>query len=148
MADPLAAGLPDYDDAFVARELEIFREWYLGRHLGLTLAAGDQALLDEAFAVLRAAALEQPRVWMHRDYHSRNLMVTAHRNPGILDFQDAVRGPLTYDLVSLLRDCYIRWPRERVRAWALDHRARLRELGMTALGADEAQFLRWFDLMG
>lgn len=147
-ADPLAAGLPDYDDAFVVRELEIFREWYLGRHLGLSLAAVDQALLDEAFAVLRAAALEQPRVWMHRDYHSRNLMVTDRHNPGILDFQDSVRGPLTYDLVSLLRDCYIRWPRQRVTAWALEHRARLRALGMTELGADAAQFLRWFDLMG
>ncbi len=146
-ADPVAAGLPEYDAAFVLRELEIFREWYLDRHLGCGLSA-DRDLLDQSFAVLSAAAMEQPRVWMHRDYHSRNLMVTDHHNPGILDFQDSVRGPLTYDPVSLLRDCYIRWPGERVTAWALAHRRRLRGLGMTDVGVDETEYLRWFDLMG
>ncbi len=114
-----AAGkfLPDYDETLLQREMEIFREWYLGRHLGLKLTAGQQAALDETFTILARAALSQPRVWVHRDYHSRNLMVTDRNNPGILDFQDAVRGPVTYDLVSLLRDCYIAWPRERVEDW-------------------------------
>ena len=105
------------------------------------------SLLDQAFARLADNALEQPRVWVHRDYHSRNLMVTTPDNPGVLDFQDAVVGAVTYDLVSLLRDCYIAWPRSEVESWALAHRARLRALGMSGLD-DAGQFLRWFDLMG
>jgi aminoglycoside/choline kinase family phosphotransferase len=143
--DPHA--LPDYDAALLHRELEIFREWYLGRHLGLRLDAGQDALLDGAFAVLVNAALEQPRVWVHRDYHSRNLMVTRENNPGILDFQDAVIGPATYDLVSLLRDCYIAWPRDRVEAWALGYRESAARAGLP-VGAGDGQYLRWFDLMG
>ncbi len=95
---------------------------------------------------LVANALDQPQVFVHRDYHSRNLMVCAD-NPGILDFQDAVRGGLTYDLVSLLRDSYIAWPQERVAAWALQYR-RLAHAAGLATGRDDAQFLRWFDLMG
>jgi len=142
-----SAFLPSYDAPLLRRELEIFREWYLGRHLGLRLNAGQNALLDEAFETLIQSALEQPQVWVHRDYHSRNLMVTAENNPGILDFQDAVRGPVTYDLVSLLRDCYIAWPRERVEDWARGYfeqaeRARL------PVGGGPERFLRWFDLMG
>ena len=89
----------------------------------------------------------QPQVFVHRDYHSRNLMVCPGDDPGILDFQDAVRGPLTYDLVSLLRDCYIAWPHERVQHWALEYRRRAGVAGLDT-GADEAEFLRWFDLMG
>ncbi len=144
----LATGLlPPYDAPLLRWELELFREWYLIRHLGLQLQEEEHDRLDAAFAMLVASALEQPRVWAHRDYHSRNLMVTEAHNPGVLDFQDAVIGPLTYDLVSLLRDCYIAWPRERVEAWALGHRERLREQGLTDT-ADAATFLRWFDLMG
>ena len=144
-----AAGkfLPDYDETLLQREMEIFREWYLGRHLGLKLAAGQQAALDETFTLLARAALSQPRVWVHRDYHSRNLMVTDRNNPGILDFQDAVRGPVTYDLVSLLRDCYIAWPRERVEDWVKGYHELALQSGIPA-GEDDAQFLRWFDLMG
>ncbi len=139
--------LPDYDEALLRREMEIFREWYLGRHLGLGLSAGQNAVLDEAFTQLAQAALSQPRVWVHRDYHSRNLMVTEINNPGILDFQDAVLGPVTYDLVSLLRDCYIAWPRERVEDWVKGYHELALQSGIPA-GADDAQFLRWFDLMG
>ena len=144
-----AAGkfLPDYDETLLRREMEIFREWYLGRHLGLKLAAGQQAALDETFTLLARAALSQPRVWVHRDYHSRNLMVTGRNNPGILDFQDAVRGPVTYDLVSLLRDCYIAWPREQVEDWVKGYHDLALQSGIPA-GEDDAQFLRWFDLMG
>jgi len=139
--------LPDYDEALLRREMEIFREWYLDRHLGLTLTAGQNALLEETFSRLAQAALAQPRVWVHRDYHSRNLMVTEVNNPGILDFQDAVTGPVTYDLVSLLRDCYIAWPRERVEDWVRGYHEVALQSGIP-VGEDDAQFLRWFDLMG
>jgi aminoglycoside/choline kinase family phosphotransferase len=139
--------LPDYDETLLWREMEIFREWYLGRHLGLKLAAGQQAALDETFTLLARAALSQPQVWVHRDYHSRNLMVTARNNPGILDFQDAVCGPVTYDLVSLLRDCYIAWPRERVEDWVKGYHELALQSGIP-VGDDDNRFLRWFDLMG
>lgn len=139
--------LPPYDAALLLREMELFREWFLGRQLGLALREDEQRILDRAFALLAASALEQPQVWVHRDYHSRNLMITDLGNPGVLDFQDAVVGAVTYDLVSLLRDCYIAWPRRQVESWALEHRARLRALGMSGL-EDADQFLRWFDLMG
>ena len=139
--------LPDYDEALLLREMEIFREWYLGRHLGLRLSAGQKRVLDEVFAQLARSALAQPRVWVHRDYHSRNLMVTRLNNPGILDFQDAVLGPVTYDLVSLLRDCYIAWPRERVEDWVKGYHELALQSGIPA-GEDDAGFLRWFDLMG
>ena len=144
-----AAGkfLPDYDETLLRREMEIFREWYLGRHLGLKLAAGRQATLDKTFTLLARAALSQPRVWVHRDYHSRNLMVTDRNNPGILDFQDAVLGPVTYDLVSLLRDCYIAWPRERVEDWVKGYHDLALQSGIP-VGDDDNRFLRWFDLMG
>jgi len=145
--DPGSSLLPPYDSALLHREMELFREWFLGKLLSLNLRKEEGHVLDHAFALLADNALEQPRVWVHRDYHSRNLMVTAPDNPGVLDFQDAVVGAVTYDLVSLLRDCYIAWPRTEVEAWALAHRARLRALGMA--GLDDADlFLRWFDLMG
>ena len=139
--------LPDYDEALLLREMEIFREWYLGRHLGLRLAASQNRVLDEVFAQLARSALAQPRVWVHRDYHSRNLMVTRVNNPGILDFQDAVLGPVTYDLVSLLRDCYIAWPRARVEDWVKGYHELALQSGIP-VSEDDARFLRWFDLMG
>jgi N-acetylmuramate 1-kinase len=145
--DPGSPLLPPYDSALLHREMDLFRSWFLGHLLDLELREEEHQALDHAFARLADNALEQPRVWVHRDYHSRNLMVTAPDNPGVLDFQDAVVGAVTYDLVSLLRDCYIAWPREQVEGWALDHRARLRAGGMSGLD-DAAQFLRWFDLMG
>lgn len=141
------AWLPRYDAGLLHREMELFREWYLGRHLGLALNYSQQAALDAIFAQLGAAAVEQPHVAVHRDYHSRNLLVTETDNPGVLDFQDAVFGPVTYDLVSLLRDCYIAWPDEQVRAWVRGYRALAGGAGVP-VGRDEAEFLRWFDLMG
>ncbi len=105
-----------------------------------------QALLDEGLDLLKRSALAQPRTFVHRDYHSRNLLYHPPSNPGIVDFQDAVLGPVTYDLVSLLKDCYIKWPRTRITRWArVYYRQVHRCLG---LGAEEAQFFRWFDLMG
>jgi len=139
--------LPDYDAGLLTREMEIFREWYLGRHLGLKLSAGQNRVLDDIFAQLVHSALSQPRVWVHRDYHSRNLMVTRVNNPGILDFQDAVLGPVTYDLVSLLRDCYIAWPRARVEDWVKGYHELALQSGIP-VSEDDARFLRWFDLMG
>ena len=140
-------GLPPYDEALLQAEMGLFRDWLLGRHLGITLETEQAARLQRAFDALAAAALEQPRVFVHRDWHSRNLMYCPGNNPGILDFQDAVHGPLTYDLVSLLRDCYIAWPQERVRHWALDWLARAHATGWQTQVAED-EFLRWFDLMG
>lgn len=146
-----ARQLPPYDDALLQREMGLFPEWFCGRHLGLTLEGKDAALLAGVFAELSAEALKQPRVFVHRDYHSRNLMVgdgAAHGpTPGILDFQDAVQGPVTYDLVSLLRDCYIAWPLERVHGWIARFRSRAGGRGVDVGGSDE-EFLRWFDFMG
>jgi len=139
--------LPTYDAATLRRELELFREWYLIRHLGVALDAGRKATLDDTFGRLAASAMAQPKVWVHRDYHSRNLVVTERNNPGILDFQDAVHGPVTYDLVSLLRDCYISWPRERVEDWAKGYFDLAQQSGIP-VGDDDQEFLRWFDLMG
>jgi N-acetylmuramate 1-kinase len=142
-----AGALPRYDRRLLRAEMELFRDWYLHRHLGLAPDPQRDAVLDRAFAALEEAALEQPRVFVHRDYHSRNLMVTDAHNPGILDFQDAVLGPVTYDLVSLLRDCYIGWPRERVEEWARGYRDLALQAGVLREEHGEA-FLRWFDLMG
>ncbi len=142
-----ALELPHYDHALLWREMELFREWFLGKHLGVALDDKTGRMLDEAWESLAQSALGQPQVWVHRDYHSRNLMVTEDSNPGILDFQDAVVGAITYDLVSLLRDCYISWPRARVESWVEAYRTDLQ--GHGALGAVNQQtFLRWFDWMG
>ena len=146
---PAQGSLPDYDRNLLLAEQELFREWLLGKHLGITLTAAQSAMCDNVFERLADNALEQPQVCVHRDYHSRNLMVTTRNNPGILDFQDAVTGAVTYDLVSLLRDCYIAWPRERVEDWALGYQELALQSGiLRETHEDPAQFLRWFDLMG
>jgi len=141
--------LPPYDEALLRAELALFSDWLLARKLGVDTGGATGELLAFAFDRLVANALEQPQVCVHRDYHSRNLMVVEDNNPGILDFQDAVIGPVTYDLVSLLRDCYIRWPRARVEDWALGYYERALQSGILREGVtDQAGFLRWFDLMG
>ena len=142
-----AAQLPPYDAKLLRFEMSLFPDWLLQRHLGIALTAPEVRVLESAMDALVSNAHEQPQVFVHRDYHSRNLMVCPGNNPGILDFQDAVRGALTYDLVSLLRDSYIAWPQERVVAWALRYRAIARAAGLDA-GRDDAQFLRWLDLIG
>ncbi len=142
--------LAPYDRALLRREMALFDEWFCERFLGLELSAQEKALLDATWTFLEDAALAQTQVCVHRDYHSRNLMILhgdiAHA-PGVIDFQDAVLGACTYDLVSLLRDCYIVWPQERVRAWALQFREQAVLRGIIRAG-DEADFLRDFDLMG
>jgi aminoglycoside/choline kinase family phosphotransferase len=139
--------LPAYDRTLLMQEMELFRDWYLHTHLGLTLDAATHQALDEAFVLLADNALSQPQVCVHRDYHSRNLMWLEDNNPGIIDFQDAVVGAVTYDLVSLLRDCYISWPRQQVEAWAIQHCGHLIDTGVLS-ARDRQHFLRWFDLMG
>jgi aminoglycoside/choline kinase family phosphotransferase len=146
-----AAQLPPYDREALARELALLPEWFLARHLALELSAAVRQVIAEAFEFLIGAALAQPAVFVHRDFHSRNLMVLAERNPGIIDFQDALRGPVGYDLVSLLKDCYISWPREQVVGWVAEYRGLLRSLGDAGArlsGVDDREFLRWFDLIG
>jgi aminoglycoside/choline kinase family phosphotransferase len=146
---PAPGVLPDYDRALLMREMGLFRDWLVGAHLGIAPDPVQSAMLEETFERLAENALAQPRVCVHRDYHSRNLMVTRHNNPGILDFQDAVMGPVTYDLVSLLRDCYVAWPRARVESWALGYQELALQSGiLRAEHEDPARFLRWFDLMG
>ncbi len=143
----MARDLPRYDHALLMREMELMPQWFLRDHLGLQVSAAERGMLERLFETLAQCALAQPATFVHRDYHSRNLLVTAADNPGILDFQDAVWGPVTYDLVSLLKDCYIAWPVARVRAWALQYREQLLAKGFP-LGATEAEFIRWFDLVG
>lgn len=138
--------LPAYDEALLQREMALFPDWFLTTHLGLELSEGERQLLDVTFALLSESALAQPQAFVHRDYHSRNLMVCGH-NPGIIDFQDAVHGPVTYDLVSLLRDCYIAWPREQVEEWVQGYHDIALDHGILRAPMS-AQFLHWFDLMG
>ena len=142
-----AARLPAYDTALLERELQLFPDWFLGRHLALAPGAETRALLADVSATLVANALGQPQVFVHRDYHSRNLMLTELDNPGVLDFQDAVRGAITYDLVSLFKDCYVVWPRARVLGWLARYRLDAGAAGLE-VGADGTEFVRWFDLMG
>ena len=142
-----AAELAPYDRAPLARELALMPEWFLDQHLALELTGAEREMLAAAFEFLIGEALSQPEVFVHRDYHSRNLMVVAERNPGVIDFQDALRGPIGYDLVSLLKDCYISWPRQRVLEWVSGYRTLLQSRG-GRVGGGPAQFLRWFDLIG
>lgn len=144
--NPQLASLPDYDEALLLREMGLFDEWFLENLMGVELSPEEQDLLSKVKKILVISALEQPRVCVHRDYHSRNLMVTEHNNPGVLDFQDAVIGPVTYDPVSLLKDCYISWPDEMVIGWLENYHRQLVSGGITDAGFD--QFFYWFDLMG
>ena len=142
-----ATRLAPYDAAALDREVQLFPDWFLERHLDAAPAAAERALITRASAQLAAAAREQPQVFVHRDYHSRNLMLTPAHNPGILDFQDALCGAVTYDLVSLFKDCYLVWPRARALGWVRDYRRRALAGGL-AIPGDESDFVRWFDLMG
>ena len=146
-----AEAVPPYDEARLAAELELFPEWFLGAHLARPPSRAERRVLDEAFALLVEAALAQPRVFVHRDYHSRNLMVHAS-NPGVIDFQDAVGGPLTYDPVSLFRDAYVSWPAARVREWLDEYTDLAAGAGLLTPDppgdAARARVRRGFDLMG
>jgi aminoglycoside/choline kinase family phosphotransferase len=138
--------LPPYDRTLLAREMALFPEWFLARLLGLELEQEEYRLLGLVAKLLIESALAQPRVSVHRDFHSRNLMLLEDGRLGIIDFQDAVVGPVTYDLVSLLRDCYIDWPDEQVRFWVETFRQRLLRDGLAV--AERELFQQQFDLMG
>ncbi len=143
---------PPYDSTLLQRELDLFTEWFVKGLLDIDIDARANSVLCELFAVLKDSAAEQPQVVVHRDFHSRNLLVLDDGGVGVIDFQDAVLGPLTYDLVSLLRDCYIRWPQplveNRVEGFRRKLQAQAEGEGRALALPDTANFLRWFDLMG
>lgn len=138
--------LPPYDAALLDVELSLFHDWLCERHLDIELSAAEESAWRSCCEFLIDNALQQPTVFVHRDFHSRNLLVTEAENPGVLDFQDAVSGPLTYDLVSLLKDCYIRWPAKEVHAWAMSFYTSID--GSSYGDMDAAAFFRHFELMG
>lgn len=140
------ADLPAYDEVRLVTEMELMPTWFFERHLGFSPSCDQWDVIELAFRALIDNASAQTQVFVHRDYHSRNLMIIDDGRPGILDFQDAVRGPMTYDLVSILRDCYIEWPDQRVYAWAEGYRQRAEAAGL-ATDTPE-RFRRAFDLMG
>ena len=138
--------VPPYDERRLRDEADLFPKWFLAHHLGIELEGAASRALAESVEALVRVCLEQPRVFVHRDYHSRNLMHLDEQNPGVIDFQDAVDGPIVYDLVSLLRDVYIRWPAERVADWVDAYHDRAVARGL--LDDDRRRFRRWFDLAG
>ncbi|MFZ5523204.1 MAG: aminoglycoside phosphotransferase family protein [Pseudomonadota bacterium] len=138
--------LPPYDEALLLREMRLFPEWYIAKHLNATLSEAQNAKLETVFARIIANNLAQPRVYVHRDYHSRNLMLS-EPNPGILDFQDAVYGPITYDLASLFKDAYIRWEEEQVIDWLIRYWEKARKAGLP-VHDDFSEFYRDYEWMG
>jgi len=139
--------LPPYDEALLLREMRLFPEWYIARHLNASLTDKQHAKLEEVFARILASNLAQPRVYVHRDYHSRNLMQVDENNPGVLDFQDAVYGPITYDLVSLFKDAYIRWEEAETIDWLIRYWEKARKAGLP-VAADFSDFYRDYEWMG
>jgi len=138
--------LPPYDEPLLRRELNLFPEWYVARHRRMTLNAGQAQALEAIFALLVKSALAQPAVYVHRDYMPRNLMV-CDPNPGVLDFQDAVMGPMTYDVVSLLRDAFISWDEERVLDWSARYWEKAKRADLPVAG-DFGEFWRALEWMG
>jgi aminoglycoside/choline kinase family phosphotransferase len=136
--------LPAYDDSLLRFEMSLFHDWLCVRHLEIEFSNDEEQMWEDCCDALVDSALKQPRVFVHRDYHSRNLMVTGTNNPGILDFQDAVEGPLTYDLVSLLKDCYVKWPAEQI----LQRAIYFYENSKIAAPRGQEEFISDFDLMG
>ncbi len=138
-------GLPDYDESLLRREMLLFTEWLLDKHLQVQLDDDQNKSIETVFNLLVENALQQPQSFVHRDFHSRNLMVTETKNPGVIDYQDAVHGAISYDLVSLLKDCYIKWSKAEINSWLDFYFIQLTEKGTEV---DRQQFQRWFDLMG
>ncbi|MDP1557738.1 MAG: phosphotransferase [Nitrosomonas sp.] len=138
--------LPDYGGALLLGELNLFTDWYIGKHLQITLSADQKARIDAVFTEIVKNNLSQPKVFVHRDFHSRNLMVTKP-NPGIIDFQDAVYGPITYDLVSLFKDAYIQWDETRVLDWMIRYWEKAKKAGLP-VNPDFPEFYCDFEWMG
>lgn len=144
-----AFSCPDYDLKRLQDEMHLFSDWFLAQYLDLHLSQTRQYSLEHAFNLLAASALEQPQVFVHRDYHSRNIMVTSDDSLAIIDFQDGVCGPITYDLVSLLKDCYVSWPSQQVNEWLMQYAEAAQQAGLFgAAGVRKEQLLKWFDWMG
>lgn len=141
------AGLPTYDREKLQQEMDLFPRWFVNDLLQIKLTDRELGVLRQLNNQLIVSALEQPQVVVHRDFHCRNLMRVENQNPGVIDFQDAVIGPCTYDLVSLYRDCYIRWPSAQVTAWVQEYYQQCVNAGML-VGVEREKFLRWFDWMG
>ena len=140
-------GVDEYDKSLLISEMNLFREWLIEKHLNIKLSDSQVKILTTLFDLLVNNALQQPKVFVHRDFHSRNLMVTKENNPGVIDYQDAVYGPISYDLVSILKDCYIKWPKEEIDKWIDFYLNKLyEEKAQYRINRDE--FVRWFDLMG
>ena len=138
--------LANYDRAFIERELNLFPEWFVGKHLGIDMTQEQSAQLNGVFEAIIGNVLAQPQVFMHRDFHSRNLMFLDQGNPGVLDFQDAVFGPVTYDLGSLLRDAYVQWDEEVVLDWVVRYWQRAKQVGLP-VNPDIDAFYRDFEFM-
>lgn len=138
--------IPKYDSQLLNNELNLFNTWFVPHYLNIILTNNEEKMLGTTFQRLIASAENQPQVLVHRDYHSRNLMICSKESPGVIDFQDAVIGPITYDLVSLLKDSYIEWPTERIKVWTLDYYHWLIEQQLVHLSFSE--FYRQFELMG
>ena len=138
--------LPPYDEILLRRELNLFPEWYIGRHRGFTLGEAQKQALDAVFALVVASNLAQSSVYVHRDYMPRNLMY-CEPNPGVLDFQDAVYGPITYDVASLFKDAFISWPEERVLDWAIRYWEKAKRAHLPVNG-DFGEFYRDMEWMG
>ena len=147
MQQASTSDLPVYNAELLQQEMQLMPEWFLQTHLGLRIDNHQQKIIQQTFDDLTAAILEQPKVFVHRDYHSRNLMVVTENNPAIIDYQDAVLGAITYDLVSILRDCYIAWSNHKVEQWALRYRNKAVGAGLME-SIDDKTFIKWFDLMG
>ena len=145
--EPSPSVFAPYDAQRLQSEMDLFADWFVGQLLGVELDDYESSMLSELFSRLIESAVEQPQAVVHRDYHSRNLMLLEDGALGVIDFQDAVVGPITYDLVSLLKDCYLRLPREQVISRALDYKRRL-ETELSTGSISDDQFLRWFDLIG
>lgn len=139
--------LPNFGEKIIINELQIFIQWFLQKHLAVELTNNSQAILTQTFEQLIRVANTQPQVCIHRDYHSRNLLCLNNQKVGVLDFQDAAWGPITYDVVSLLRDCYIAWSPSQVLRWALQFYDRYRDVKQLKEYSND-QFLYWFDLVG
>ena len=138
----IQAKLPVYNEELLQFEMSLFVEWYLIKHLDQSLNEVQKNVVTSTFKILTESALQQPVVFVHRDYHSRNIMLTDENNPGVIDFQDAVNGPATYDLVSLIKDCYIAWPREKQLQWIDAF------LELSSLDVEKQQFIKHLDFMG
>ena len=137
-----STSLPIYDSQLLQTEMNLFTDWFLIKHLNLSLTEKQIDILRACYELLEKNALEQPQVFVHRDYHSRNIMMLDNNCLGIIDFQDAVKGPISYDLVSLLRDCYINWPQDKLKQWIYYfHQHYTNDIPLDT-------FTRWFDLMG